>query len=219
MKKFSKILMCTITMLFLYISLAMAYNLKEYFPLDEGDSWTYSVMKDGRTTEGETRKIEGTEVVGDKETVRVILKENKYLCIAFDKEDVKIYKIHDPHGSIILNPPKIFFPNIDIGESKINEGEGGESIQISLESTIENVDVPAGKFSNCLRFSSITKWSKQSKGDYGSDNCTVWLAPGVGEVKQTCLKEQYHADVKEEETSFEISELTSAVINGEKVGQ
>lgn len=217
MKKYSKILICMVTIIFLVINLAMAYNLTEYWSLGEGDSWIYLVTEDG-TSKEKTRKIEGIEMVGNVKTVKMIYERDRYACIALDMEGLRIYKIHEEGKDEIFTPPKIIFPNMDVGESKTIKEEG-RSTQILLESTIDDVDIPAGKFSNCLKFSSITRWSKPSSGNYGTDDCTVWLAPGVGTVKESCVKRKYNAKTKEEDTVLVILELTSAVIDGKGVGQ
>lgn len=233
MNSYNKILILVIVIIFLFTSLAMAYNLKEYYPLAEGDSWTYSVIKDKRGAEEKTDKVAGIEVVGNVETKKMISGEDKYACIALDSEGVKLYKANDDDKYTIFNPPKIIFPNIEnieIGETRgysvraMNyEGssikdERSESVQISLEFTMDDVDVPAGKFSNCLRFSTITKWNEQLSGDNETENCDVWLAPEVGKVKESCVKSKYKAKTNETLSSTVEYGLISAIVGGKELG-
>lgn len=72
-------------------------------------------------------------------------------------------------------------------------------------------------FSNCLRFSIISE-EKNTAGGYDKDNCSVWLALGVGRVKEFCLETEYDAEALKEDTSIVIVELVSAVVDGKKTG-
>lgn len=213
----------------IFPALALAYDLKEYYPLNQGDTWRYSVIE-GQKSQEEVVKIEGREIVGSVETQKIVYSNNGYGCLAFDSEGLKQYKYFDEYGYEIFVQSEMVFPNeIKIGEakeypmSKIGYSLAGEkidekkeSIKISLEST-GDIKVPAGKFINCLKFSIISE-EKSAAGDYNKDDCVVWLAQGVGEVKAFCIETQYNAETKKKDTFTEIRELVSAIINGKNIG-
>lgn len=239
MLKDSKALILAIAIVVVFAPSASAYNLEEYYPLHQGNSWTYSVIEDGDIFE-ETVRIEGKEIIEGVETVRMVdvededEDENDYRCVAIDSEGIKEYKYFDAelNGDSeyeIPDPPKLIFPNIEIGENKkysINliaydlEGaktgeRSSESGQILLDS-VEDLEVPAGKFRDCLKFSSISEW-KEPDGSFDRDDCTIWLAPGVGKIKEFCFNIEYDAEAEETSTESEIYELISAVVDGVKI--
>lgn len=219
-----------IGILFMFTVLSSAYDLREYYPLSQGNSWTYSIIEDEESYE-ETVKIEGKEIVNNVETQKMIYAEDEYECVNLNSEGLKIYKSFDEDEYEIFEPPKIIFPNdIRMGETKeylINSlkynldgakiGETKEIGQISLES-IEDTDVPAGKFSNCLKFSIISEQKDADGNCYDKDDCTVWLAPGIGKVKKFCLDTDYDREANES-ISVEMSELISAVVDGKRIGR
>lgn len=213
----------------IFTSLVFAYELEEYYPLDQGNSWTYSAIENEESGK-EIVRIEGKEIIRGVETVKMMFAENDYKCIAIDSEGIKKYKDFDEDEYKIYNPPKFLFPNIDIGQVKeystswIKYGmrgekkeEGVETGQIKLES-IENIEVPAGKFTGCLKFSLISN-EKTSDGGYESSDCTIWLAPAIGKVKEFCIDTEYDVEAQKEDTFIEIVELVSAVVDGKRIGR
>lgn len=207
---------------------ALGYNLEEYYPLAQGNRWTYSVIENKKSHEVTVRR-EGKEIVNGVETVKMSSGEDIYMCLAFDSQGIKIYKNSEEDGYDIMNPPVTIFPNIEIGESKTYSanliffnfegtkiGETSENGQILLES-IEDVEVPAGIFTKCLKFSSICHW--EDPDGSGIDDRTIWLKQGVGEVRRMCISTEYTAENKSTSTVTEIRGLISAVIDGRKIGQ
>jgi hypothetical protein len=211
-------------------ALALAYDLKEYYPLNQGNIWKYS-FTDSQSSYKETARIVGEEIIGDVATQKMVYSDNEYGCLVLNSEGLRQYKYVDDSGYEIFSPPEIIFPNgIGVGEAKeyrINKirynlagekmGENKEVINISLEA-MEDVEVPAGKFINCLKFSIMSK-EKSMAGDYNDVNCSVWLAQGVGQVKTFCFETEYNAEAEKENISSEIQELISAVINGKNIGR
>ena len=191
---------------------------KKYYPLRQGDSWTYSVIE-GEDMHEETVRVEGKEIINGVETVKMMDDDNDYDCIAVDSEGVKQYKEFDDDEYYIFNPPRLVFPNIGIGKDKRYltdkilysiEGskteEESENGKIMLKS-IEDIEVPAGKFNDCLKFLVISEW-KDSSGSYGKDECTIWLASGVGKVMEQCTEVEYSPD-GDVDTETSISKLIS----------
>lgn len=224
-----KIFIFLIGILFMFTTLSSAYDLRDYYPLSQGNTWTYSIIEDEERYE-EAVKIEGKEIINNIETKKMVYSENAYECVNLDSEGLKIYKSFDEDKYEIFEPPEIIFSNnIKIGGTKgysINSarynlngakiGEIKETGQVSLQS-IGDIEVPAGKFSNCLKFSIISE-KKDAAGDCDKDDCFVWLAPGVGRVKEFCIKTEYDAETQKEDTFTEIVELVSAVVDGKRIG-
>jgi hypothetical protein len=225
-----KILFLTIGCLAGFLCLASAYNLDEYYPLNQGNTWQYSIVSDRKVFEVIVR-IEGEEVINGVKTVKRILSEetsceHKYQYMVIDSEGIKIYKNSNTNGYTVFSPP-IVISNIEIGESKTGSVNGmvyndrgtveNEELnyRIKLEST-EDVKVPAGSFPGCLRFSFANNW-KVANGDYGAGDCTMWFAQGVGEVKKFCIITEYIAKTKKESIATELYQLISAVIDGNKI--
>lgn len=213
----------------------LGYNLEEYYPLGQGNMWEYSVTDDNGSNK-EKREIKGKEMIEGKEVIKMLVSEDgDYAYLGFDSEGVRIYKYFDKDDDgdddkyIIYNPPGVIIPNIESGQTKeysaalIKYGVGGkkreensESGRIALES-VENAEVPAGKFTDCLKFSVIYSKGAQS-GGYEKSDCDIWLAPGVGKVKEFCISAERGTEGESEETSFKIYKLISAVINGKRIG-
>ncbi len=214
---------------FIFPALALAYDLKEYYPLNQGDIWRYSVIE-GQKSYEEIVKIGGREIVDNVETQKITYSNNDYGCLAFNSEGLRQYKYLDKYGYEIFVPSEIVFPNeIKVGEvkeypmNKVRYNLTGEKIdekkesrRISLEST-GDIKVPAGKFINCLKFSIISE-ERSAAGDYEKDDCVIWLAQGVGEVKAFCIETEYNAETQKKDTFTEIRELISAVIDGKNIG-
>jgi len=207
---------------------ALAYNLEEYFPLGQQDTWKYTVTKDDTANEY-VLKIDGNEMINNTETAKMFIFAENYLGIAIDSEGVKEYKNADSKEYELFNPPKIVFPQMEVGQTKSysvnftiystageNLGEGSEEGHVTLESR-ESVEVPAGKFDDCLKFVLSSDW-KLAGGNSEKKNYTIWLAPNIGKVKESFFSVEYDVEAEEEEISIEVRELVSAVIGGKNIG-
>jgi hypothetical protein len=218
---------------------ALAYDLNEYFPLEDGNTWKYLVKINGEianTNKGspsEILKVKGIEKIGEVETKVVASFLYDSQCVFVDSEGVKLYKTsgRDTSDYNLFDPPKMLYPNIEIGESKeypINSAlyslldvlyedsaEVGSST-INLDS-VEEVEVPAGKFSNCLKFTSVSKVGKKEQPSDTNITSVSWLAPGVGLVKQSSTINQRNRKTDTQETIVKELELVSAVIAGKTI--
>lgn len=205
-----------------------AYDLEEYYPLAQGNSWTYLVIENEEIYE-RTFTICGHELVEDVRTSRFCLSKDEYRCMNIDDEGVKKYKYADEDSYGIFKPPNIAFPKIETGETKtyssnlmiynmdgLNIKKATDSCRILLE-CVEDIEVSSGKFNNCLKFS-VTSEYKESGGFYSREDRIVWLAPGAGMVKELCYSSEYDPEAREEGCSVKIYELISAVIDGKKIG-
>lgn len=211
------------------------YNLEEYYPLGQGNAWEYSTTDDEGIGK-EKSEIKGKEMMDGKEVVKMLFPEGgDYAYLAFDSEGIKIYKYfdndenQDDNQYTMYNPPRLIFPDMDIGQVKEystawaeysaggkKKEEGAGAGQITLES-VENIEVPAGKFADCLKFSAIYN-KKASDGAYEKSDCDIWLAPGIGMVKEFCISVERETAADAEDSSFKMHKLISAVINGKRIG-
>lgn len=212
----------------LFVNSVVAYDLSDYYPLEENNRWEYSVLENEERYD-KAVIVKGKEVISNVETVKMV-SDDTYSCFVLDAEGVKKYKGSDRNDYIVFEPPEIIFPvNMEVGEIKeypVNSidydiygkkmGEVPWINKVSF-SAIEDVEVPAGKFNNCLKFSLLMEW-EEAEGSYGIDDTTIWLAPGIGKVKEYCFSTEYDAKEEENFTSSYLMELVSADINGKRIG-
>jgi len=207
-------LIFTVGTILLFVSSALADKSKIDYPSQEGNSWTYSDIKNNGHSEV-TWRIIGKEIIEGVETTK-IERPKEYRFMAIDSEGLKEYKVEERKKAMyrIYNPPLLYLPNLEIGQSKeflttaifyrANNKKIGELTvrgKVCLESK-EDVEVPAGLFKGCLKFF----WSDNVKNDitgyYRHRNSIIWLAYGVGVVKKLCFSIEYEPESKKEETSF-----------------
>lgn len=225
------IIVFTIAMTPINGSSALEDDFKNYFPLAQGNSWTY-LMIDNIKESGyyDTYVIRGKEIVNGVETVKMLRPDGEYECIAADSEGIKLYKEVYEDEYEIFNPPLMLLPNIGIGESrsylfnaeiyskeKAKKKKGIHQYEIAIDS-VEDVEVSAGKFSNCLKVQKTHTW-KEEDGSHGEAIFTVWFAPGVGKVKISIHAERYEGTTGEKDAWIEICYLASAVIDGKEIGK
>lgn len=213
-----------------------AYDLKEYFPLSEGDIWVYflKVNSNGKETTGqEINKIKGVERFGSVEAKEMVSLKADNQCLAVDSEGVKSYKYYGwPNGDYeVYRPAKIIFPDI----------EPGKTVKYSLESVtydirdvedeslrekgvltvtlqaIEGVRVPAGSFKDCLKFVSVYEYKQVNKPRSGKETTTTWLARGIGRVKWQNIISEYDLVSKKEIKLVESFELRQAAVGAKEV--
>lgn len=221
----------TIFLLLTNFYFAFAYDLKEYYPCEQGNKWVY--------LSGESEKIieiKGKEQTFDgKEIIKVnYLKNKRSDFVTFDDEGLKVYKSLDEPDNIttVFEPPKMLFPaNLQVGEegtfismwSKVpfeEDGQIGElTDSIKLESDNEDLELPAGKFSNCLKFAYLMT-DKAGKDRSVEQKVNIWLAPGIGMVKMSVSYKEISSEGENltENAGSETWELASAVVGGKKIG-
>lgn len=229
-------LIFVIVITFLFLSSGLAYDLEEYYPLNKGDTWTYSKVKDGVKDNDVSSEVLDKEVIKGINTVKRTFPGYDFEWVAIDSEGIKKYKESSSSWEgvererHIYNPPLVISPNIEIGESKeyelsstveiVEDGQVQQtrvikgSVMVSLDS-VEDVQVPAGEFTDCLKFVSIYTY-EDSDGTYGQEECARWLAPGLGEVKINCAYSEYSSTGQENNT-LEL-ELVSASVGGKTIG-
>ena len=170
-----------------------AYDMAEYFPLNQGDEWIYlnNFPYDGRLPV--KKVIDGTELVNGVETIKF---ENGD-CYAMDSEGLKMYKWNEPGPMyLIFDPPRIIFPaQFDVGETylgsisaKVYSSDDDTFLDLTLTGnntvilkSVEDVTVPAGTFKDCLK---IYTYMTLQPGDYNVVETTEWYARNIGLIKR-----------------------------------
>jgi hypothetical protein len=176
------------------------YLLEQYYPLAEGITWNYlQNYQDGRK-DYEIFCVGGTEKINGETTNRqwefdsgelAYASDIFYTCFAWTKEGLRRYKWACSDGSYTsYNPPLIQLPyRIQVGETFSHStiatkydtsGNPIDSWTRSMEITLEgqeDVEVYAGIFTGCLKLSIV------EVDEGGPDESTLWLAPGIGEIK------------------------------------
>ena len=205
------------------------YQMSQYLPMEQGDYWVYSGSEDGENYT-EITIINGTETINGIETIRKITYED-YECLAWDGEGLKWYKegeVDDEGDYMVFDSPVLLFPlQMEVGQQitasvSYSEYENGQFDETGTGSRtltlvgLEDITVPAGTFTNCLKFIENISW-QESDGGYGTIEKTFWLAEGIGEVKSISTETEYNPE-EGTETETRVRELTFASIGGVSYG-
>lgn len=206
-------------------------DLKEYFPLNDGNIWVYEIKEDN-TVSIEKSKIDGKEYVNNKETIKMVYEDGRYDCIGRDSEGIKAYKEVDVDGSyLVFTPPFIILPFNKESPKKYkcsyliydNEGclipnSGGEiTMEIKFEAR-EGITIPAGKFLNCIKVLKSESWDSDD-GGFAEAKSIVWFAKGVGKVEEISEEIGYDAEEGSAYTDTEQCELKRAIVNSVEYGK
>jgi ketosteroid isomerase-like protein len=158
------------------VTSADIFTMTEYFPLTsnwETDKWTLFI--DQREHE-----IKGVSTKGMVDT------QGPYVLYwTNDANGLRLHGAMKDDGTLWLpsTPLIIADPAMKAGDKK--EGrfivEGEEFQYVSELSDMEDVSVPAGNFSGCLKFRILIYPAGEDPNEYGSE--TIWLAEDVGFVK------------------------------------
>ena len=195
------------------------FTISEYFPLGQGDTWTYREEDNDLTV----KTISGTERINGVDAAKIIDEDGDYYLWTNSNGLVwyKEYDADDIPGcgweQIVFNPPIIassavvsvgsaYASAATLSASDCTGGSANVSISyvFSIEG-IENVTVPAGIFNNCLRIKGILTVN----GSTETNEMTIWLAKGVGEVKSISIDKQNGVPV-----DTWTADLVSAVVGG-----
>jgi len=229
----SALLIASVLCISLYTNSAFAYDLKEYCPLHEGNSATYVCIEDGESYE-ETVKVGDGEVINGTKTHNLIYYDDgeyvEDIYIAIDSEGLKVYMGYNEDECEIYNPPLIIFPNTETkkpvaysSNMSVYDIEGNllykEKVKVIVTFIgIEDVVVPAGKFTQCIKFYITYEWKKEGKV-HGEESGVLLLAPGVGIVKQAYNIHEYDEVGETKKTYSELCRLKTAIIDGKKIGK
>jgi hypothetical protein len=198
------------------------FQIAEYFPLEQGDTWTYR-EEDSELT---TQTISGTENIGGVDAPKKIDEDGDYELFT-NSNGITLYKHYDADDisgcgwsertfipPVTLVPAEISIGSIHTSNSTYNYTECtgfSESASISLETTVvgfEDVTVTAGTFKDCLKIKMEITVNLPNDQVSIIDQ-TLWHAKGVGEVKSTS-SESIDGDV----TDVFTHDLMSADVGG-----
>ena len=239
------ILAVLINLCFLVTCSYADYDLQQYFPMGQQDSWVYSlterVASQEAVKEGTTITIEfvvsGEETESMSGPARMLIKysdgeQNEY-AIGKDSEGLKVTKSKEEGDQdSVFDPPLLLLP------TKINEGEtvvylgvvtysdsNGEKKkekikrEFSLDG-VEDVETKAGTFKECSRLS-VKEVLDDEKGEMKTNLYTIWLSTEVGKVKEvikTSLSRLTDGEFKEFSSEETTVELEKATVNGKSFG-
>ena len=191
---------------------AIAFDMADYFPLNQGDEWIYinNYRGDGRLPV--KTAIDGAELVNGVETIKF-----GGGCYVMDSEGLKKYKQGVPGDNyLIFDPPRIIFPaQFDVGETYLYSVSAkiysSDDTLIDIETgndtvilgNVRDVTVPAGTFKDCLK---IYTYSSLFLGHYGGTIKTEWYARNIGLIK----RKEYDGAI--------VNVLISATVDGVQYG-
>lgn len=195
-KKINKLLLVlwVTNLLFLQFGTAFALDFKKFFPYELGNKWEYQLKFGSRGEDISEWEVSFSE------------KEKFILCkdpqgdetYFFDKEGLKLSKsVIDTESLdyVVYSPSLIIIPaDINLNQKMttsgtmevydksahlIDSGKYTRGIEFHGE---EEINVPAGNFTDCLKFIYSTNL-EMSNGDFRNRVETRWYAPKVGVVK------------------------------------
>ena len=177
-----------------------SYNPAEYFPLNEGDEWTYLYTLDivGGPNDGlhistpiETFVL-GKELVNGMQTIKVGGEppNDDYFCWRMGLQGLKLCKLYRSMTNRyrIFKPPIILFPSM-FNEGDVYKRSSSGSIHSADDDTVverltgdttvtfesvEDVIVTAGTFEDCPKTSFFGTYDKESGGTYESSYTTLY---------------------------------------------
>jgi hypothetical protein len=171
------------------------YNIVDYFPLGQGDTWIWEYDGD------ETQTISGTENISGVDAAKMIDEDGDYQLFT-NSNGLTYYKKYDADDlegcgwsqSVFTLPPTVIPAEVSIGAKYSStftsnytncRGES-KTTTSSMEFTVEGIEdvtVPAGTFKDCLKIKHKSSNMFSDEGQIESGEETVWLAKGVGRVK------------------------------------
>lgn len=201
------------------------YVTSEYFPLGQGDTWTY--LYDG--LDYDTLTVSGLETIKGVVAAKIVEDNGDYQLMTSDSNGVTLYKSYKKEvcgwGHMTFSPAASYTPGaLSIGEThsctstftyKECNGRpftGTVFSEVTLLG-IENVSVPAGTFHNCFKFSITRLLSAPIINFISTYEGTLWWAKGVGKVKQvgTTIDRKNGVVI---EIDPDTDELTEATVGG-----
>jgi|APFre7841882724_1041349.scaffolds.fasta_scaffold01592_7 hypothetical protein len=215
----------------------LPYDTAEYFPLGQGDTWTFhEIEHEGNTVEEdtETYAIMGTEKTSGKFAAKKVeLDDGNYELIT-NTNGIQFYKDYETDtedGGVIeetfdtYSPPIMYVPpRLSVGtrhsfkSTLIHKSSTGFNVTAKITGEMvvegmEDITVAAGTFQDCLKIK-LTRHVIVSKLQFeGHTEVTMWLAKGVGTLKEMSSDTEFTGGVFEGESSQDV-ELISATVGG-----
>lgn len=193
-------------------------NLQEYYPLQDGNAWTYQFR--GYQADGQINySIKTYTVAGEMELKsgvkarKVMDQRGWYYLLTVDPDRYLHYGEQEDRGLLTNEPPFAFY-DTSYAYGKVYESAHAISDGTARGAQVvfdgyESVKTPAGEFKDCLK--STFKYINPNGSTFSS---VTYMAKGVGPVK----KEFFIYSPKAGQTLRFDRDLLSATINGQKVG-
>lgn len=211
--------------------------IKDYFPLRKGNEWTYLVEINGEK-QIRTMRIEGKEIVDGIKTIKIDYGNGETDYMVPTNEGLRRYKYTHANGTYrtFFKPKAIILPRtLSMDESYfsnffysqftkdgIHYNSTDQFIIVTLIG-LEDVDVPAGKFENCLKvilvehLGLLNSIGNPLSFDRDIHYSILWFTPGVGLVKEISTFSTAFKGLIE--SSNKRAELKNAIINGVEIGK
>ena len=188
-----KFIVCWVITVFFSLSGLSNAEAADYFPLQVGNSWTYSTPYG--VSANRVDSIIGTETINGTHTYIWNSQEanddnlHNKRWLAQDGNDLKMHKIWSNDGldAIFIPALTVGKLNPSLGETYSYEGDviiDGVSTHVkvthNIESITDTVTVAAGTFNNCLRIRELME--QKSNGVVTYEYAKFWYAPEVGLV-------------------------------------
>lgn len=166
---------------------ASTLDLNTYFPIRQGDAWTYDwQLRAGQAppqTLKRTRAFEGREFVNTGNVDKLASENGDYALFSLDERGLLLHGAAEYGRDVrfIFDPPvTVLTPQMQIGQPLVNTqfAEDGKTPRrfTSLLEGKTPVETPLGKFDDCLKIS----WAMDDDTTY--QKTTYYLAKGVGIV-------------------------------------
>lgn len=162
-------------------------DLAAYFPIRQGDVWTYDwQLRAGQAPPQmvkRTRAFEGREFVNTGNVDKLASENGDYALFSLDERGLLLHGAAEYGRDVrfIFDPPvTVLTPQMEVGKPLINTqvAEDGKTPRrfTSLLEGKTAMDTPLGKFDDCLKVS----WAMDDETAY--QKTTYYLAKGVGIV-------------------------------------
>jgi hypothetical protein len=166
---------------------AQTTDIAAYFPIRQGDAWTYDwQLRMGQAspqTVKRTRAFEGREFVNTGNVDKLASENGDYALFSLDERGLLLHGAAEYGRDLrfIFDPPvTVLTPQMAIGQPLVNtqmaeDGKTPRRFTSLLEGHVA-METPLGKFSDCLKVS----WVMDDDSAY--QKTTYYLAKGVGIV-------------------------------------
>lgn len=178
------------------------FDTSEYWPLDQGNTWTYQAS----TGEIETLAVNGTDIVCGVECIRLVDNAGGFLNWINDDTGLYITRFVFPNGfyNEWCPPVKVAPAQLYLGTKVLSPytdavlGVLGGPIVGTMNGWytfatkgLEDVTVPAGTFTDCLRITMVHSFNNEMQGADGYRLEEVWYAKDLGIVQRTSTDVQF----------------------------
>lgn len=195
-----------------------AIQITDYYPLHDNNTWTYQV-KDYRA-DGQIyyrlsqQAVKGEVAIGDRVTAKKLVDERgSYYMVSADAQKLVIYGQNEGRGDVTYNPPyTVVNVSYEAGKTYQMPHVPSAGQPVFSQATVygfESVEVPAGRFKDCLKVR--FQFTRPSGATH---TLTSYLAKGVGVVKQ--IHEIYSPAANQ--TLRSEYELLNGVVNAAPIG-